>query len=1836
MARKVIPFTSPPCPLHPNCRCIKLPVTKSYRELGLDINDIEEVARPYTIRENKVIGMGGRLILDGGRMKGTYADFYYSRGPIFQKNLLGPTRQRLIDSDFIDFKDLVDSQTGRLFTIAELEESLGMAFLKWNELDPKQKNIIASLKLHHLKKGKIPKEGSKTLNVWNELDADQQDMLIIKWQDAGIDIHPDLPIKSKLKQTKVVKDKIEIPKATKANTLDEFSDYQDALEDVGVGQISITAKGAKETSLEHFQDSIMAIENVLLDVYEDLPKVQELVTSKKSFTIEFGGKKMKSPTSKKSVNGYYFMDMEGKGHITLRKFSDVTDDLVIYNSYSVSGNKLMGTFKHEFSHHLFELLDEDVKKDFYNLYKTKGPEFFKKNISTYAATNTKEAFAECSALYLHKGYDGLSIKLPKEVESFFQKAYGKKPKMVADIPKVIPKSPVKEVLDEGLYFSELDKKQKGSIASLKTHFLKKGKIPNENSKPMQTWKLLKASEQQKIMDDFVTKGGEIHPDLPMKKVIKEVDVPEKKLDNKALKWFNDDLENPDGHTKFTSEFIIPEGSKFKPIKKLEDLEIQTKPLKLPSMKKVAGKHDAAGVIMVDEAGEKVWIYEPKNHFGGYKHTFPKGTIEGGLGAQETAIKEAWEETGLQAKIIGYLGDYEKSTSINRYYIGKVTGGSPTSYGWETQSVKYIPTKNLKKFLNVDIDKKIADDLIEMLDDAKLFKTPDDSLEKALDKVQEISKKVETVAKKEYDDIIKQARMNKSQIEDALEDLDLTGNYTGIVPKAKEALLDKKIDVVHYEINSLGQQALDVLVSDPGFDTLPFEAKMKKIGEIGKQYKLTPKKKIVFAIDENFELTDDFVGALSSKEADELIVQLTDKVMEGVPIHPDLQYAMEMLIDKDSFLDMSGKTQLKEMISIIKKTKDDFDPLKILMGGVDKDLPPVGEAIDDAGVLFADLDKKQKGAIASLKTHFLKKGKIPKENSKPMQTWMSLKASEQENILAKFVEKGGVVPKELPVKEGVGNMFGKVTDIKPATEIKKVLNIEDYVKYEGQKGSNVGGYYHAKTNPADRWYMKFPDNEEIAKNEILAGKLYEKAGVDVPTLKLVERDGKMGVASRVIDGVKRDVDLLTSGNVTGIHDNFVVDAWLSNWDVVGLANDNLLVKDGIKAIRIDAGGCLRYRAQGGLKGSAFGRKVTEIESLLNPSMSRQSARVFKGITQEQLEAGARKVLGIDDSTIAQLVREYGPSSKAERDELIKILIARKRDIRKKFPKAMKKTKLPEADFEKITPVEVQTIKESRINGYVIKTDKDDIEDQSVLYWTQKSKEGKNQILATFKVRGKAANKLNKLAKEAEDFSADNFSTADIYNEIKIAMRGVAMQSRTNAPLRAKDIRRAVSARKVYNESIETMKKMVANGEILQSDLDSVKKYYAVHIRRIDAVVDSGVGSSFKLPNDVSGYPDLPGAHDLIKIKKVKKKKVVEFSFQKRSGRFEEKKIVNGHAVETGEFISLDYSDSFEHYMEVEVDGVRIRYWPNTKDISLAHRGKVEIMTYGKSVDDISGITEMMEKLGVNAKKATLMDQEELYLRQIFYARGNSDEFDEVMNGVKNIIGQEEKIKYMRSELNRRAGFDVTDSPDYNPEGVYQAFGQGRKNTYRPDLDPLQWKTFQEEYKIHHSNTNSSISDTVENILKGGGQFAPTTDKLRRGFRWGGMSPTADMKSGGASYFFTRIVKTKTAAKRHGFVWKSKLLARNDAISYGGDNYGRVSSNFVLPNRAGSIKGWKSHAGSGSNETIFKNSLSIFDDLEAINVETAGERDEIIQLFKNHLRSDKFPDGRKITEVVKKVG
>ena len=106
--------------LSSNCRCVALPVLKSWRELGLDRDELEPAIRPYTIRPDVNIDAGGmRTIIESGRHQGDYASWWAKQDRAFRVNAVGPGRFELLEAGKIKFEDLVDAQ-GRQRTLEEL------------------------------------------------------------------------------------------------------------------------------------------------------------------------------------------------------------------------------------------------------------------------------------------------------------------------------------------------------------------------------------------------------------------------------------------------------------------------------------------------------------------------------------------------------------------------------------------------------------------------------------------------------------------------------------------------------------------------------------------------------------------------------------------------------------------------------------------------------------------------------------------------------------------------------------------------------------------------------------------------------------------------------------------------------------------------------------------------------------------------------------------------------------------------------------------------------------------------------------------------------------------------------------------------------------------------------------------------------------------------------------------------------------------------------------------------------------------------------------------------------------------------------------------------------------------------------------------------------------------------------------------------------------------------------------------------------------------------------------------------------------------------------------
>lgn len=199
---------------------------------------------------------------------------------------------------------------------------------------------------------------------------------------------------------------------------------------------------------------------------------------------------------------------------------------------------------------------------------------------------------------------------------------------------------------------------------------------------------------------------------------------------------------------------------------------------------------------------------------------------------------------------------------------------------------------------------------------------------------------------------------------------------------------------------------------------------------------------------------------------------------------------------------------------------------------------------------------------------------------------------------------------------------------------EIVDATNWTKVGSQQGSNEGGTY--QDEDGNLHYVKSSKTSHHAKNEVLAVKFYEAAGIMTAKQHLTETPfGTIGTSSPLIPGVKQDLaqHLDDTDYLEELHNGFAVDAWLANWDVVGLEYDNILTDGNGDPVRVDPGGALWYRAMGENKGGAFGDIVPELERFKTKG---QASQVFKNISQDSERTSAQRVLNISPEKIDELV------------------------------------------------------------------------------------------------------------------------------------------------------------------------------------------------------------------------------------------------------------------------------------------------------------------------------------------------------------------------------------------------------------------------------------------------------------------------------------------------------------------------------------------------------------------------------------------------------------------------
>ena len=106
---------------------------------------------------------------------------------------------------------------------------------------------------------------------------------------------------------------------------------------------------------------------------------------------------------------------------------------------------------------------------------------------------------------------------------------------------------------------------------------------------------------------------------------------------------------------------------------------------------------AFGGVVFDDRG-RVLLREPERHYDGYVWTFAKGRPEPGESAEEAALREVLEETGVRARILAPIeGEFRGGTTSSRYFLMEPVEETGELDG-ETRSVRWATADEARQLI----------------------------------------------------------------------------------------------------------------------------------------------------------------------------------------------------------------------------------------------------------------------------------------------------------------------------------------------------------------------------------------------------------------------------------------------------------------------------------------------------------------------------------------------------------------------------------------------------------------------------------------------------------------------------------------------------------------------------------------------------------------------------------------------------------------------------------------------------------------------------------------------------------------------------------------------------------------------------------------------------------------------------------------------------------------------------------------------------------------------------------------------------------------------------------
>jgi hypothetical protein len=310
-----------------------------------------------------------------------------------------------------------------------------------------------------------------------------------------------------------------------------------------------------------------------------------------------------------------------------------------------------------------------------------------------------------------------------------------------------------------------------------------------------------------------------------------------------------------------------------------------------------------------------------------------------------------------------------------------------------------------------------------------------------------------------------------------------------------------------------------------------------------------------------------------------------------------------------------------------------------------------------------------------------------------------------------------------------------------------------VRVGERSGSNDGGWYE-DSETKERFYVKFYKNPDQARVEYVANAIYQKLGIRATHPQLTEVDGRFAIIMPEIRGASATTKD-EQANSADVRNGFVADAYLANWDVAGLANDNLVRGDDGNIYRIDNGGSMIFRARGGHKDFAA-NNVPELTTMLDSMYS--AGEIFKDVNESDIKSQAQKLV---DKLSVQDIKEIVDTSGLGGEEKLVVLsglIGRREFLMKRFELADTDRKVSRRFSEVLAAMRgherAEECGKQLRSRKVVVCDRDHIEGQQI-HIIDASDIGRLEI--EFKLRGgawqKAVALLEQRAVEGEEVRVD---------------------------------------------------------------------------------------------------------------------------------------------------------------------------------------------------------------------------------------------------------------------------------------------------------------------------------------------------------------------------------------------------------------------------------------------------------------------------------------------------